>query len=133
MRECESRISLPAFAALRRALDPGYGRLRQRAAEQIEQPLPMALGGGLDVVRAVGKYEAVPHAGIDLDREPGSRLLKRDPHGLDLCRRREVILFAEAEINLAPDLAGQQVRAVGLVGCQENAVVRRRGGDALGI
>src|ERR1043166_8968614 len=94
------------------ALHPGYGRLRQRAAEQVEQPLPMALGGCLDVVRAVGKHEAVPRAGVDLDRELGSRLRKRGPHGLDLCRRREMILFAEGEIDLAADLSGQQVRAV---------------------
>src|SRR5258705_8609243 len=114
-------------AMARKGIGPS---LREIAAVEREQPLPVPLGGVAVVDRALGEGKAVMRAGIDLDLGIGAVGLRLLFYFLDDLHRRVDVGLGATEIEFGLGLLSGKVRTVGPVGGQLYAVDRSGGLDA---
>src|SRR5579863_6195904 len=83
----------------------GAPPLPEAAAVEGDEPLPMALGGGLVPTPALGKSETVMHAGIELDLAGAAGAGEEAAQFLDHRQRRQFVVLGAGDVEFAPDLS----------------------------
>src|SRR5262245_46974921 len=93
----------------------------------------MPLCGGLVVAPALWKCKAVVNLGIELDLAGGAGISEQPTERLDHRQRRQIVMLRTGDVELAFDPSEREVWARFGVADEPGPVIRRRGGNPLGV